>query len=178
MQNRVCSCLCPYRVDRPDRMGRYFLNSWLKQHVLLWLGYFGIEVVSRLHQSRSHQSRFVSVACYILLFFFRNSHTCPCSWFDNNNRKTLGDLWPTCKLMFLPFIMQSSQELYTVSVESVPQYANGESKRSGCCKSGRVGKDLLCGVLIALAIICAAVAIFLVVFYVVNGRLYPRLLGT
>ncbi|XP_057369507.1 uncharacterized protein LOC130690525 [Daphnia carinata] len=63
----------------------------------------------------------------------------------------------------------SSQELYTVSVESVPQYAGGNSKRPGCCKGGRVGKDLLCGVLIALAVICAAVAIFLVVFYVVNG---------
>jgi hypothetical protein len=65
--------------------------------------------------------------------------------------------------------LQSSQELYTVSVESVPQYAGGNGKRPGCCKSGRVGKDLLCGVLIALAVICAAVAIFLVVFYVVNG---------
>ncbi|XP_046459378.1 flocculation protein FLO11-like isoform X1 [Daphnia pulex] len=63
----------------------------------------------------------------------------------------------------------SSQELYTVSVESVPQYAGGNGKRPGCCKSGRVGKDLLCGVLIALAVICAAVAIFLVVFYVVNA---------
>ncbi len=56
-----------------------------------------------------------------------------------------------------------------MSVESVPQYAGGNGKRPGCCKSGRVGKDLLCGVLIALAVICAAVAIFLVVFYVVNG---------
>ena len=56
-----------------------------------------------------------------------------------------------------------------MSVESVPQYAGGDSKRPGCCKGGRVGKDLLCGVLIALAVICAAVAIFLVVFYVVNG---------
>lgn len=63
----------------------------------------------------------------------------------------------------------SSQELYTVSVESVPQYAGGNSKSATCCKGGRVGKDLLCGVLIALAVICAAVAIFLVVFYVVNG---------
>lgn len=67
-------------------------------------------------------------------------------------------------------LTQSSQELYTVSVESVPQYAGGNSKRPGCCKGGRVGKDLLCGVLIALAVICAAVAIFLVVFYVVNGN--------
>lgn len=93
--------------------------------------------------------------------------------FDNNNRnKTIFDPLENV-LVIYPIIilkkMQSSQELYTVSVESVPQYANGDSKRSGCCKSGRVGKDLLCGVLIALAVICAAVAIFLVVFYVVNG---------
>lgn len=60
--------------------------------------------------------------------------------------------------------------MYTVSVESVPQYAGGNSKSATCCKGGRVGKDLLCGVLIALAVICAAVAIFLVVFYVVNGK--------
>jgi len=62
--------------------------------------------------------------------------------------------------------------LYTVSVESMPQYVtnSGGGRRSGrCCSGGRVGKDLLCGVLIALAVICAAVAIFLVVYYVTYG---------
>lgn len=65
----------------------------------------------------------------------------------------------------------SQQELYTVSVESVPQYAaRSAQKSSGCCgRRGPAGKDLLCGVLIALAVICAAVAIFLVVYYVVNA---------
>lgn len=69
----------------------------------------------------------------------------------------------------------SQQELYTVSVESVPQYAaRGGQKSSGCCgRRGPAGKDLLCGVLIALAVICAAVAIFLVVFYVVNAGEKP-----
>jgi len=60
----------------------------------------------------------------------------------------------------------SQAELYTVSVESMPQYNNG-----GCCKAGRVGKDLLCGVLIALGVILLAVSIFLVAFFIINGRM-------
>jgi hypothetical protein len=75
--------------------------------------------------------------------------------------------------------LQSQQELYTVSVESVPQYAQNSAHRGknhgGCCRPGRVGKDLLCGVLIALAVICAAVAIFLVVYFVAVDGKWPRI---
>lgn len=88
-------------------------------------------------------------------------------------------MWPATHI-YLMFIYclcgkwkKSSQELYTVSVESMPQYAGGGGG-SRCCKGGRVGKDLLCGVLIALAVICAAVAIFLVAFYVINGNNHHR----
>lgn len=80
-------------------------------------------------------------------------------------------VWPSYLFIVFLLLKKSSQELYTVSVESMPQYTGGGGG-SRCCKGGRVGKDLLCGVLIALAVICAAVAIFLVAFYVVNGSLF------
>ena len=35
------------------------------------------------------------------------------------------------------FLQSSQAELYTVSVESMPQYNNG-----GCCKAGRVGNSI------------------------------------
>lgn len=81
------------------------------------------------------------------------------------------DLNERVAVPFLDLWAQSSQqELYMVSVESVPQYAARQrrSTAGGCC-SRSVGKDLLCGVLIALAVICVAVAVFLIVFFVIDG---------
>ena len=46
----------------------------------------------------------------------------------------------------------------------MPKYKQGK-----CCESGRVGKDLLCGVVIAVGVICVAVSIFLVAYFIING---------
>ena len=51
-------------------------------------------------------------------------------------------------------------------MESMPQYSDAR-----CCQAGRVGKDLLCGVLIALGVILIAVSIFLVAYFIINGGL-------